>query len=256
MGEPVAEQAWVEPYDASALEEGHASPEARYELRESVELAFVAALQLLPPNQRASLILREVLGFSAKEVATALQTSVPAVNSALQRARATLEERVPERSQQRTLRELGDAELERLVADYMDAMAAGDVECVVAMLTEDAAWSMPPLASWFRGRERVRGFLRVGPLSGRFRWRHLPAQVNGQAAVGCYTWHQDVGKYLPFALDVLTLDGGRIAEVTAFIVRTAEEDDREMLLRWPDTQADAVKVTSLFERFGLPPRLA
>src|SRR5256884_3196247 len=111
-GEPIVESVWVEPYpdEMLGLEDGYAAPEARYEMRESVELAFVAALQNLPPNQRAVLILREVLGFSAKEVADALDTSTASVNSALQRARASVDDRVPDQSQQATLRTLGAAE--------------------------------------------------------------------------------------------------------------------------------------------------
>src|SRR5581483_10350651 len=128
-GEPIVESVWVEPYpdETLGLEDGFAAPEARYEQREGVELAFIAALQHLPANQRAALILREVLGFSAKETAEMLQTSVASVNSALQRARAAAEERVPEQSQQQTLRSLGDSELRELVGRYIDAWERCDV---------------------------------------------------------------------------------------------------------------------------------
>jgi RNA polymerase sigma-70 factor (ECF subfamily) len=114
---------------------------------------------------------------------------------------------------------------------------------------------MPPLASWFRGHDDLRVFLRNGPLSGSWRWRHLPTRANGQAAVGCYTWREDEGCFRPFALDVLTLrDDGRIQEVTAFIIRELAED-RELLARWPDAEPDAAKIHSVFGQLGLPDRL-
>ena len=213
---PPAESAWVEPYpdEALALGEGPTVPEVSYELRESVELAFVAALQHLPANQRAVLILREVLGFSAAEVAEALRTTPASVNSALQRARRLVEERLPEQSQQATLRSLGDERLRALVERYTRAMEQGDVDALVAMLIEDATWSMPPTPTWHRGHAAITAFLTEGPL--RVRWRHLPTRSNGQPAIGCYLWDETTGTYVRSVLDVLTLQETRIAAVTAF----------------------------------------
>src|SRR5437763_8693772 len=243
-GEPIVESIWIEPYpdEVLGLADGYAAPEARYELRESVELAFVAALQHLPPNQRAVLILREVLGYSAQEVAEALETSVASVNSALQRARKTVDERLPDSSQQANLRALGDEKVREIVESYMSAMARGDVDAVVSMLAEDAAWSMPPAATWYRGLDTLRVFLHVGPLSGKFRWKHRATIANGQPAIGAYTWHEEEQAYLPFALDVLTLEGDRIKEVTAFIARPPEDHPPEVFERWPDTPVDEGKV--------------
>jgi RNA polymerase sigma-70 factor, ECF subfamily len=213
---PLPEATWIEPMpDGRVVPDG--DPEDVALARESVRLAFVAALQHLPPNQRATLILREVLGFSAEEVADALETSVAAVNSALQRARKTIDERLPDRSQQATLRALGDERLRAIVDGYMAAMERGDVDAVVAMLAADATWSMPPQPEWYRGHAAIVDFLRRAPLSGAHRWRHVPARANGQAAVGCYVWDADRRLYAPWVLDVLTLDGDRIAAVTAFI---------------------------------------
>jgi RNA polymerase sigma-70 factor (ECF subfamily) len=201
-----------------AVEDGFAAPEARYEQRESVELAFVAALQHLPARQRATLILREVLGFSAQEVADTLDTSVASINSAMQRARKTIDEKLPEQSQQETLRMLGDDKVREIVEAYMDAMERGDVDAVVAMLAEeDATWSMPPMRNWYRGHESIVGFLRDYPLQGDIRWGHAPTRANGQAAVGCYTWDEAQGCYVAFIIDVLTFEGERIKAVTAFI---------------------------------------
>ena len=256
LGMPLVESVWIEPYpDAGlGLEDGIAAPEARYEQRESVELAFVAALQHLPASQRAVLILREVLGFSAREVAESLETTVASVNSGLQRARATVDERLPEQSQQATLRALGDEELRRIVEAYMDAMQRGDVPAVVGMLAEDAAWSMPPLAAWFTG-DALTGFLTLGPLSGAWRWAHSAASANGQPAVGAYTWDPGEEGYLPFALDVLTLEGAKIKAITSFITRSTEGQEPDYYLRWPEQPVDPALVGAFFERFGLPGRL-
>jgi RNA polymerase sigma-70 factor (ECF subfamily) len=257
IGAPLAESVWIEPYPDERLDPGEQplGPEARYELRESVELAFVAALQHLPANQRAALILREVLGFSAREVAESLDTTVASVNSALQRARKTIDDDVPDQSQQATLRELGDERIQELVEGYMDAMQRGDVEGVLALLSEDAAWSMPPLAAWFRGRERIDAFARMGAMAPEWRWLNLATTANGQPAAGAYCWHAGERAHLPFALNVFTLAGDRIADITSFIVRSTEWTDPERYLHWPAQPVDTELVAAYFARFGLPARL-
>ena len=216
-GEPLSESVWVEPYpdERLGLDDGHAAPEARYEQREAVELAFIAALQHLPPRQRAALILREVLGFSAREVAAALDTTVASVNSALQRARKAVDERLPEQSQQATMRSLGDERLRRVVEDFIDAFERGDVDAILTLLAEDATFTMPPYASWYRGREAIADswLMPGGPPP---RLRYVPTRANGQLALATYQLDRDEGGYVPIALDVLTLDGPRIADVTAF----------------------------------------
>jgi RNA polymerase sigma-70 factor, ECF subfamily len=199
------ESLWLEPYPDPV--------DASYEQRESVELAFVAAVQHLPGTQRAALLLRDVLGFRAREVASLLDTSEDAVNSALARARRVLRERTPERSQQETLQALGDDEVRALAERYTEALERGDVERIVALLSEDATWSMPPLPEYYRGLAEIRGFLLEGPTTRR--WRHVPARANGQLAVGGYMWDGD--RFAPYVIDVLTLDGSRITAITAFI---------------------------------------
>jgi RNA polymerase sigma-70 factor (ECF subfamily) len=201
------------------------------------------------------LVLREALGFSAAETAELLETTVPAVNSALQRARASVDDRLPDASQQQTLKALGDARLRTIVADYVAAWERGDVEAVVAMLTEDAAFAMPPLATWFGGRDEIAIFLAASPLSGQWRWRMVPSHANGQPAIAFYTWDPEEEAYLPFALNVLTLRGEQISDVTAFISRVVPTPDREVIARLPEQPADPARLAAAFENFGLPPRL-
>jgi RNA polymerase sigma-70 factor (ECF subfamily) len=218
-GTPATEISWLEPYPGS-------SPEERYLARESVELAFAAALQHLSAMQRAALILREVLGFSAAVVAGQLGTSIASVNSALQRARKAIGSAAP--TQQSVLRDLGDAAVADVVTRWADAWQAGDADAIVAMLAADARYSMPPLPAWYRGKDEIRAFLLRGPL--RSRWRFLPTTANGQLAFGTYMWDDAAGAYVPGGLDVLTLLDGRVAEITAFL-------------------------TADLTRFGLPPRI-
>lgn len=184
-------------------------------MREGVELAFVAALQRLAPNERAALLVRDVLGFSAKETAAVFDATPAAVNSALQRARAAIAEQRPRRSQQVTLRALGDVGQRELVERYSRAMTEGDVDGVLALLTEDVTWSMPPIPDWYAGRAAIAGFLVAGPLIGR--WKRRATTANGQLAVGAYAWDATAGTHRPYALDVLELSGQRIVAVTAFV---------------------------------------
>jgi RNA polymerase sigma-70 factor (ECF subfamily) len=254
-GQPITETVWLEPYPDTDLEDGLAGPDARYEQRESVELAFIAALQNLPATQRAVLILREVLGFSAKEVAEALDTTVASVNSALQRARASVEERVGDESQQQTLRTLGDAEIEETVKAYVDAWERNDVEAVVALLTEDAAISMPPLASWFGPRDEFAEFLRQHPMTGQIRWKMIITTANGQPAFGAYAWDPAENAYMAFALNVLTFREGKISDVVAFAVKALDEPEDDGFHRWDKTGTDATRLRNTFQRFGLPDRI-
>jgi RNA polymerase sigma-70 factor (TIGR02960 family) len=202
--EPMLENVpWLEPYPVAL--------DATFEQRETLELAFVAALQHLPPNQRATLVLREVLEFSAAETAELLDTSVPAVNSALQRAKLAVKERVPPVTQQATLARLGDAARQTLVRAYVDAWAQQDASALVALLTEDARFTMPPIPSWFDGRNAVVRFF-TQPVF-RAPWRLEPVWVSGQLGFLAYQGpHFRLG-----ALNVVTLRGDKIAEITGFL---------------------------------------
>jgi RNA polymerase sigma-70 factor, ECF subfamily len=256
-GAPVVESVWLEPYpdDVFGLQDGRAAPDARYEQREAVELAFVAALQHLSANQRAVLILREVLGFSAKETATMLDTTVASVNSALQRARAAVDERVPEQSQQETLRALGDEDLRALVDRYVDAWERCDVDTFTAMLAEDATFSMPPLSTWYRTRAGISTWASGYSLSGAWRWRTVQTRANGQVTLAFYSWDEEAAVYLPFALNVLSFRGDQVSDVTAFIVRAIEATEPEAYVRFPEQPMDQRRLTGTFERFGLPAEL-
>jgi RNA polymerase sigma-70 factor, ECF subfamily len=217
LADPVNDPIWLEPYpDHDLGVEGPAGPEARYEQREAVELAFIAAIQNLPARQRAVLILRDVLGFSARETAAVLETTPVSIDSALQRAHKAVDDRLPSQSQQQTLRLLGDDELSDLVERWVAAWERNDVDALVSMLAEDARIVMPPHPSWYSGRDQVALFLRSYPLSGRLRWKLLPTSANGQVAVGSYMWDEQAGGFTPHGISVLTVRGNQIEEITAF----------------------------------------
>ena len=204
--ERVDDVLWLEPMPSD--------PQQCTEVLESIELAFVAAVQHLPANQRVALIMFDVLGFSAGEIAEALATSPVSVNSALQRARARLEQVLPSRTQQATLAELGDQGQRELVTRYTEAMRRHDVDEILELVTEDATWSMPPMPNWYRGRAAISTFLAEGPFTQQ--WRHLPARANGQPAVGSYR-RDETGAYVAYALDVLEIRDDRIGAIVAFL---------------------------------------
>jgi RNA polymerase sigma-70 factor (ECF subfamily) len=215
LADRLTEPIWIEPYPDTV--DALAAPAARYEARESVELAFIAALQHLPARQRAVLILRDVLGFSAREVADTLNTTPVSVDSALQRAHRSVEQRLPARSQQATLRALGDKRLSELVGGYVDAWERGDVDAVVAMLAQDARVTMPPIPTWYTSHDAIRAFLAGRVLDGDRPRRLLPVIANGQPAFGQYRWDARRGRLQGYAITVLTLDGEKIQEITAFL---------------------------------------
>lgn len=217
---------WLEPIPDALVLPADADPAERLMLRQSIRLAFVAALQHLPPRQRAALLLTEVLGWSAAEVADNLETSVAAVNSALQRARATLaaqdvtQDRGP----------LSDAQA-ALVDQYTHAFERYDVEALTRLLHQDATLSMPPYTLWLRGLESIAAWL-LGRGSGCRGSRLVPTWACGSPAFGQYRPGPPGEGHLPWALIVLELSGERIAAINSFL----------------DTGA-------LFPRFGLPTRL-
>jgi RNA polymerase sigma-70 factor (ECF subfamily) len=255
-GAPQIETTWIEPYPTGGIDFApRTNPEASYDQREGLELAFVAALQHLSATQRAMLILREVVGFSASEVARMLQTTTPSVNSGLQRARAAVRERVGARSQQQVLRSFDDDGLHRLVDRYVDAWETNDVDAFIQLLVEDATFAMPPLATWYTPRNTIAHWAREYSLSGAWRWKVVLTEANAQPALGFYSWDKPAQAYLPFALNVLSLRGGLFSDVTAFIVRTIDAPEPEAYQRFPEQPLNPRQASIAFDRFGLPERV-
>jgi RNA polymerase sigma-70 factor (ECF subfamily) len=227
LGEPLAEITWLEPIPDAAVTRADADPAEIAETRETIRLAFVAALQHLPPNQRAALVLFDVVRWSAAEIAELLGTSVASVNSALQRARATLQ------SADLSAEELrpDDAEQRELLARYVDAFERYDMDALTSLLREDATWSMPPYALWLQTHEDVVRWC-LGPGIGCRGSRLVPTIANGMPAFGQYKPDPDGGGLEPWSLQVVEISGAEIVGLSFFL----------------DTQR-------LFPMFGLPPRL-
>jgi RNA polymerase sigma-70 factor (ECF subfamily) len=214
---PPADLPWLQPFPDRLLAPPEEEPGAVVVARETIELAFLAAIQHLPPRQRAVLIMRDVHEWSAKETAALLDTSVASINSALQRARATLRERLPERRAEWTRATAPSEEERELLARYLDAHDRGDVNSLAELLSEDARLTMPPHAVWFEGREAIlvasaKGF---DPAFGEL--RSLATGANLQPAVAHYLRSPGASDFRPLALDVLRVEGGRVAEISSFV---------------------------------------
>jgi RNA polymerase sigma-70 factor (TIGR02960 family) len=231
----LGEVVWLDPYPdvlLDGLADSTFSPEARYEATEAISLAFITALQLLPPRQRAVLILRDVLGFRASEVAGMLRSSEESVTSALKRARATLQRELP-RDDQRPGPPPPDSPVEReLVARLTEAYGAGDVDGIVALLTEDVRLAMPPVPLEYAGRELASRFLTAVAFRQGRRYRLVATRANGQPAFGAYIRDPRAGISHANGLLVFTLAGHRISGITRF--------DNSVLARFglPRTLAD------------------
>ena len=214
----LAEPIWLEPYPDVLLEgvaDAAPGPEARYEIRESIGLAFVAALQHLPPRQRAALVLRDVLGFPTAEVADMLASTEASVKGALRRARATLEARIPAGSRERA--PLPGSPQERgLVGRFADAVECGDTDRVVALLTGQAWLTMPPEPQEYQGRAAIARFLNARARLLGAQLKLVPTRANGQPAFGCYLPDPHAAIVRSYGLMVITLDGERISVITWF----------------------------------------
>ena len=205
---PTSEPIWLEPFPDELLPEAGADLEARYSADESITLAFLVALQLLPPRQRAALIMRDVLEFSAKEVANSLALTVSAVNSALHRARVTLAKHYPSGGREASPGPPTDDVLRAALGEYMHAWETADVGRLVTLLKEDALLTMPPSPSWYQGREAVGAFMANRPFSGAAlgRWRLQPRRANRQPAFELFLFDPAAGAYESVGLQVLRFD--------------------------------------------------
>jgi RNA polymerase sigma-70 factor (ECF subfamily) len=214
----INEPIWLEPFPFDLPGPEDDNPEAKYSLKESVKLAFLASLHLLPPRQRAVLILYDVLDWQTAEVAEALGQSIPAVKSALHRARTTLNRHYPEFQRRNTQEQIADEALQSRLNRYVKAWESADVGGLVALLKDDCTFSMPPIPSWYQGRENIAGLVSKTIFSGQAsgRWRLAPTHANGQPGFGLYRLNEKTGNYDGYGIQVVTLDGDLVADITTF----------------------------------------
>lgn len=215
---PVTDPIWIEPFPDELLAPSETNPEARYDAHESISLAFLVALQALPPRQRSVLILDDVLDWTAEEISGILGISLSAVNSLLYRARSTLKQRYPAGRRVSSDSALVDDRMKQLLEQYLQAWESADIEGIVSMLKEDAAFPMPPMPVWYQGREAIRAFISATILAGdaRGRWRLMPVRANGRHGFAFYRLDETSQKYTPFAIQVLSFQGDLLEDVTTF----------------------------------------
>ena len=218
LGQPILEPVWLEPFPDELLAPVEGSPEARYEARESITLAFLGAIQALPPRQRCALILGDVLDWRAAEVAGALDTSESAANSLLHRARSAMRKTYHPASRDQLSTASQDPHTESLLQRYLRAWETANVDEIVELLTEDAKFPMPPLPIWFQGRPAIREFIAATILSGeaRGRWRLLPLSANARPGFAFYQLNPETNKYRAYAIQVLSFEGDLLSDVTTF----------------------------------------
>ena len=213
---PANKIAWIEPFPDAALEatpDSEPGPEARYEIHETVQLAFIAAIQQLPPRQRAVLLLRDVVGWSAHDSALLLDISLAAANSALQRARDTLRKQFP--GGRPVVPPAPDEKQRALLDRYVRAWESGDMNRFVALLKDDAVYSMPPLSEWYHGREAIRNFF-AGVWNSYGGFHLIVTVANGLPAFGVYSRELDASEWRAHSIQVLALQGDAIAGLTLF----------------------------------------
>jgi len=215
---PLLDPIWLEPYPDAILPMARTDPAARYDQHETVRLAFLVALQELPPRQRAILLLRDVLGWSAAEVASLLDSTVSSVTSALYRARSTLSARYRGGDRPEQGVNLDDPIERRLLERYVEAWETADIDQLTLMLKQDATFPMPPAPAWYFGRTAIRAFISATILNGaaRGRWKLLLTRANGLPAFGLYRKEEDRPVYTAFAIQVVTFESGLVADATTF----------------------------------------
>jgi RNA polymerase sigma-70 factor (ECF subfamily) len=215
---PVTDPVWLQPYPDEWLNDVQSNPEARYSTLESVSLAFLVALQTLPARQRAVLILRDVLDWRASEVAELIETTVSSVNSVLHRARVTLSKSYEGGPKHTVASEPLDAVSKDLLDNYVSAWERADVAGLVSLLREDAIFAMPPTPSWYQGHDAITKVLAsVAFADPATEWQFVQIRSNGQPAVVFYRRDEPTGPFTAVGIQVLTIDGPAITEVTTFL---------------------------------------